>query len=150
MTDFARAALATVAALTIGLTTVTPAAADWRGPPRYYRHYDRHYDRGDAAALGLFGLAAGVVAGAAIAGASQPRYYEPGYVEPDYVQPGYPVQYGPPADLAYPPAPVARTYGVTPWSPEWYRYCADRYRSFNPRNGTYIGYDNQAHFCTSG
>lgn len=34
-----------------------------------------------------------------------------------------------------------------PWSPSWYRWCAQRYRSFNPRTGTYRGFDGYDHFC---
>jgi hypothetical protein len=49
---------------------------------------------------------------------------------------------------APPPAyygPVA--YGPPPWSPDWYTYCAQRYRSFNPHTGYFIGYDGQPYFC---
>ena len=34
-----------------------------------------------------------------------------------------------------------------PWSPGWYRWCAERYRSFNPKTGTYRGFDGYDHFC---
>jgi hypothetical protein len=37
--------------------------------------------------------------------------------------------------------------GPTAWSPDWYDYCAQRYRSFNPRTGYFMGYDGQPHFC---
>ncbi|MEI2383725.1 BA14K family protein [Breoghania sp. JC706] len=33
------------------------------------------------------------------------------------------------------------------WSAQWYRYCENRYRSFNPRTGYYLGYDGEYHFC---
>jgi hypothetical protein len=33
------------------------------------------------------------------------------------------------------------------WSNEWYAYCTNRYRSFDPKTGTYLGYDGQRHFC---
>jgi hypothetical protein len=54
--------------------------------------------------------------------------------------------------------PVRREYVVDhgyggalePWTPEWYRYCEDRYRSFNARTGTFTGYDGRRHFCTAG
>ena len=29
----------------------------------------------------------------------------------------------------------------------WYRYCAARYRSFDPASGTYMGYDGHRHRC---
>lgn len=36
---------------------------------------------------------------------------------------------------------------IRPWSGRWYRYCAARYRSFDPRTGYYRGYDGRLHFC---
>lgn len=38
-------------------------------------------------------------------------------------------------------------YRPAPWSPAWYDYCFDRYRSFNPRTGYFKGYDGEYHFC---
>ncbi|WP_370461231.1 BA14K family protein [Devosia yakushimensis] len=35
-----------------------------------------------------------------------------------------------------------------PWSAEWHRYCADRYRTFDPRTGTFLGSDGNRHFCS--
>lgn len=126
MRKFARFALLAATAATVTVGVCAPAFAD---------PYGRHY-HDDAAAMGLFGLAAGVVAGAAIAD-SQPRYIDPPPPPAAYypAQPGYVVEYRPVA------APLR------PWSPEWYDYCSQRYRSFSPRNGTYIGYDGRAHFC---
>lgn len=34
-----------------------------------------------------------------------------------------------------------------PWTPGWYRYCAAKYRSFNPGTGYFVGYDGRHHFC---
>jgi len=39
---------------------------------------------------------------------------------------------------------------LKPWTGEWRKYCADRYASFNPSNGTYLGYDQKRHFCKAG
>jgi hypothetical protein len=39
---------------------------------------------------------------------------------------------------------------VEPWSREWRDYCEGRYRTFNPKTGTYRGIDGQDHFCTAG
>jgi hypothetical protein len=36
---------------------------------------------------------------------------------------------------------------MEPWSREWFRYCSNRYRSFDGRTGTFMGYDGQRHFC---
>jgi hypothetical protein len=35
----------------------------------------------------------------------------------------------------------------TPWTPAWYAYCRNKYRSFDPRSGTFLGYDGHRHFC---
>ena len=47
----------------------------------------------------------------------------------------------------YRPAPPTRRYRPAPWTREWYRYCRNRYRSFNPRTGYFMGYDGRRHFC---
>lgn len=31
--------------------------------------------------------------------------------------------------------------------PDWIAYCARKYRSFDPRTGTYLGYDGLRHYC---
>jgi hypothetical protein len=71
------------------------------------------------------GVAAGIIGGAIIGGAianSQPRYYGPG---PYYPGPAY---YAPPPGDA-----VA--------------YCMQRFRSYDPGSGTYVGYDGLRHPC---
>ena len=60
------------------------------------------------------------------------------YVEPEYY----------PARRVYRRPIVVGTF--EPWSPEWYRFCEDSYRSFNPRTGTFRGYDGREHFCVAG
>jgi len=72
-------------------------------------------------------VGAGIVAGAIIGGAianSQPRYYGPG--------PGY--YYGGPGYYGPPPADAVA-------------YCMDRFKSYDPRSGTYLGYDGYRHPC---
>src|SRR5262249_46551723 len=79
-----------------------------------------------------WGLGAGLVAGAIVGGALAAPYY---YPAPVYVAPP-PVYYGPPAYGGGAPvggAPVA--------------YCMQRYRSYDPQSGTYLGYDGQRHPC---
>jgi len=39
---------------------------------------------------------------------------------------------------------------LKPWTKEWKDWCADRFPSFNPQNGTYKGYDQKRHFCKAG
>ena len=47
----------------------------------------------------------------------------------------------------YEPAGYAPAYGPPPWTPEWYTYCAQRYRSFNAHTGYFRGYDGLPYFC---
>lgn len=82
--------------------------------------------------------------------------YGSGYRTPysEYETSGYPagdvgVVGGPPNVVTYEESvgsipPVA---GVEPWSPAWYDYCRGRFRSFDSKSGTYMGYDGQRHFC---
>lgn len=39
---------------------------------------------------------------------------------------------------------------LEPWSAEWKAYCSERYRTFDPRKGTYHGVDGRDHFCVAG
>lgn len=46
---------------------------------------------------------------------------------------------------ALPPPPP---YAVAPGgSAQWIAYCSQKYRSFDPGSGTYLGYDGQRHMC---
>jgi hypothetical protein len=50
--------------------------------------------------------------------------------------------------VAPPPAPYQPVgYRPQPWTEDWYAYCSSRYRSFNPRSGTFVGYDGYERFC---
>jgi hypothetical protein len=92
---------------------------------------------------GWGGVGAGLVAGAIIGGAvaaSQPYGYDYGY---DY-SPGY---------YNYGYAPGYSSYG---YAPGGYvesapggdvAYCAQRFRSYDPASGTYLGYDGYRHPC---
>ncbi|EXL04390.1 BA14K family protein [Aquamicrobium defluvii] len=127
------------AAVAATMLSALPAAEarDWRRHGYHGQNYHHHHKRsnGDAVAAGVIGLAAGALLGSALA--SQPRYYEP---EPTYV-----IREPRPARTYYRDNYYRATY--EPWSPEWYRYCSDRYRSFDARTGTFLGYDGQRHFC---
>nr|WP_255561389.1 BA14K family protein [Pseudohoeflea sp. DP4N28-3] len=94
--------------------------AEWRRElrrDRRARRHHRHRGNDDAIALGL-GLAAGAIVLGTIASQQQPTYRAP-----------------------------ASGGRYEPWSPSWYRYCDNKYRSFNPNTGTYRGYDGRDHFC---
>ena len=45
------------------------------------------------------------------------------------------------------PEPVYRAGPIEPWTDEWFEWCTNRYRSFNPRTGTFTGYDGVKYFC---
>ncbi|MCZ7860837.1 BA14K family protein [Agrobacterium salinitolerans] len=101
---------------------------DWRGhrppPPRVViRERDRHDDY----AAGILGFFGGMAVGSALDnGGRIPVIRQP----PDRFE----------------PRPVA----LRPWSPAWYRWCDARYRSFDPRSGTYISFDGRKRFCEAG
>jgi hypothetical protein len=96
----------------------------WRGG--YYRHGGWH--GGGALAAGAAGLAAGAILGGALA---QPRYY-------DYGQ-AYAVA---PAPVYVDPPSTGTVYG-----PGDVSYCMQRFRSYDPASGTYLGYDGLRHPC---
>ncbi|MGH6865152.1 MAG: BA14K family protein [Methyloceanibacter sp.] len=128
---------AIVAAALVGATALifaVPAEAGrghghgWGGP-RYVQnnyYYRRGSGGGNTLGAGLLGFGVGAIVGSALT----PREV---YVAP------------PPQPVYAPVAPVA--YGPEPWSPDWYTYCYSRYRSFNPNDGTFVGYDGIVHFC---
>jgi hypothetical protein len=78
------------------------------------------------------GVAAGIIGGAIIGGAianSRPYYYAP------------PPYYGPPPYYTGP-----RVYYAPPPG-DAVAYCMRRFRSYDPRSGTYLGYDGYRHPC---
>lgn len=139
MNKFIKAAVLSVAAAAMVIPTFGIAQAT-----------HRHEHNGDAWAAGAAGLVAGTLIGGAIA--SQPRYYggynERVYVdpEPEYYEPRPVYRARPVYREVYRPV-AADSYGVEPWTPAWYRYCSQRYRSFDPDSGTFVGYDGRSHFC---
>jgi hypothetical protein len=75
---------------------------------------------GPAIAGGIIG---GAIVGGALAAPYAPGYYGPGY-------------YGPPPPIAYGPPPG-----------DAISYCMQRFRSFDPSSGTYLGNDGYRHPC---
>jgi hypothetical protein len=138
MNKVIKAAVLAIATAATVIPAITSAQAeDWGR-----RHY-RHHNNGDAVALGALGLATGVIIGGAIA--SQPRYQERVYIdpEPEYYEPR-------PVYRRARPVVVENYGGLEPWTPRWYRYCSQRYRSFDSQSGTFVGYDGREHFCRAG
>jgi len=108
------------AALTVSVIALS-LPGDAEAGHRKHRH--RHHGHGHGAAAAAIGLGFGVIIGSAL---SQPRYRSDDY---NYDR------------------PVRYRYRLRPWTAEWYRDCANRYRSFSPRTGRYLGYDGYYHFC---
>lgn len=123
----------------LAATTVVPLtsarADDW------HHGWHHHHGHGDAVAAGVLGLAAGAIIGGAIASDPGPRVYEDVPADDYYYRP---------APRVY--RPVREVYvdrSIEPWSRAWYDYCSSAYRSFNPRTGTYVGFDGDEHFCVA-
>lgn len=104
---------------------------DWRrgkwDNDRYRRWYRDHHNDNDNRNLGaaaLFGLAAGAIAGGVIGSQQQSVPETTGSVSAVPSAGGYPAG-----------------------SEGYLRYCSNKYRSFDPASGTYLGYDGQRHYC---
>ncbi len=116
----------------LALKSATPGAVEtvrwgggWRGG---------HW-HGGGFGWGLGGFAAGAIIGSAIAS----PYYYGGY---------YPYGYGPYSAYDYPPP--APYYGGPAYGGPGggdVSYCAQRYKSYDPGTGTFLGYDGQRHPC---
>ncbi len=102
-----------------------------------------------------YGVGAAVVGGAIIGGALAAPYYGYGPYYPApypyYAEPVYeaPPDYAPVPPGAYAPPPGAGAYGQPPGDGggDPSGYCAQRYRSYDPQSGTYIGNDGLRHPC---
>lgn len=73
----------------------------------------------------------------------RPRFtyygYDPYYYPGPYAAPPGPVIYGAPGPAyAVPAAPIAE---------DAVAYCMQRFKSYDPRSGTYLGYDGARHPC---
>jgi len=100
------------------------------------------------------GAIAGVVVGSAVAASAYGPYYPaPYYYPPPPLAYGYP-RYPAPA-YGYPPPAPGPASGYPPQVPgassqsagDPVAYCMQRYRSYNPQTGTYLGTDGQRHPC---
>jgi hypothetical protein len=135
--SLATVAFATPVANGIAIKNAVPASVEivqWR---RGWGGGGWGYRRG----WGWGGVGAGFVAGAVIGSAlASPYYgYDPYYYPGPYVAPPGPVVYGAPGPAyAVPVAPVAE---------DAVAYCMQRFKSYDPRSGTYLGYDGARHPC---
>lgn len=111
-------------AQTLGLQNAVAPSIEtvrWRG--------HRYGGYGRAAA----GIAAGAIIGGALIAATRPYgYYGYGGYAPGYYGPGY-------YDQGY--------VAVSPYAGSAVAYCQQRFRSYDPASGTYLGYDGLRHPC---
>jgi hypothetical protein len=115
-----------------------PHRGGWNGGGRHHHHY--HGGRGWGGGRwygGGWGWGWG--------GGYWPGYYG------GYYGYGAPVVVGAAPVVVAPRAVVVAPRGVVkvrrPWTRAWYRSCAKRYRSFNPRTGYYRTYSGRLVFC---
>lgn len=99
------------------LAAASPASAQWHGHHGGW-HHGGGWHRGGGYGVGA-GLATGLILGGALA-ASNPGY---GYYDDGY----------------YAQAPYAGGGNE--------EYCMQRYRSYDPASGTYLGFDGRRHPC---
>ena len=105
----------------LAMTTVAAALAV--STPAFAQHHGGHWGHhGGWGGAAIGGFAAGALLGSALAA---PSYY--------YGNPGY--YYAPDAEVYAGPDPSAAAY------------CAQRYRSYDPASGTFLGYDGMRHPC---
>ena len=104
---------------------------------QYRRGWRGGYRGGGIGGAGL-GLAAGALIGGAIIGATQPPGYYgySGYDRGYGYAPGYPGYY---EEGYVAVSPYARGNEVA--------YCQQRFRSYDPTSGTYLGFDGMRHPC---
>jgi len=157
--------VAATCALAVGAGAPAAKAEPWGyGQPQYRdngwrgdRHHRRGFDGGDALLGGAIGLAAGALLGSALsAPAPAPVYADPyaqPYGGPTYARPAYraPVYVDPPS---YEDTIPQRAYRYEPRRVEYNRSrgdhveaCFARYRSYDPRTDTFVGYDGYRHRC---
>ena len=135
MSTSSRILVAALAAATSAWVVAPAAAAPIASPMMLQRAVDpsvetvRYYGHHHGgAALGL-GIAGALIGGAILGAATQPYGY--------YGYPGYPGYYPGPAYVVAPPYVGGDAVA----------YCVQRFRSYDPYSGTYLGLDGFRHPC---
>jgi hypothetical protein len=131
-----RTILSSLAALALAGGVVAQTSA----PALAWRHH-HHHDNDAAIAIGAGAL--GLALGATLL-APRNVYYDDGYYDDDYDAPP-PPRYRPRRiylEGPYPPPP--RVYETRRGH---VARCLARYRSYDPRTDTFMGYDGRPHYC---
>lgn len=107
----------------LALLVASPALADWHPGPHGW-HGDWHQDWGwhhdSGAGAGFLGGLIGGAIGSIFAQPPATTVVTPTWSPPPGPQPG---------------------------TPAWFAYCANKYRTFNPATGTFVGFDGLHHPC---
>ena len=147
--------LTSVALRPMSAGRILPAAATRNLRKRGEFRGDRGRGFGRDAGFAVGAAAAGIATGAAIAsggygyGYSDPYYGDNYAYDPNYYGDSYAYDNGVTFDSGLPlvtfgqPAPVDQTVAMGGDA----SYCAQRYRSYDPASGTYLGYDGLRHPC---
>jgi hypothetical protein len=142
--QYKKTAVALVTALALATAAASPASAAWRGHGGGggwhgggFHHGGGYHHGGGWRGAGI-GAGIGFATGALVGSALAAPYYNGAY--------GY-GGYGPYAsdegyDGAYAAAPEYSSGGGSDDA-----YCAQRYRSYDPGSGTFLGYDGARHPC---
>jgi hypothetical protein len=143
MKTIASVAIAGLIAATSLTTTIMPADAGgnhWNNNQWNYNHWNgSHYHKNYYYSKGWnpgAALATGAILGFAFGALATPNYY---YAPPVYA-------YAPPPP---PPPPYPNYYYYGPMNAQHVSYCKSKYRSYNIRYNTWIGYDGLVHQCIS-
>lgn len=106
----------------LAMAAAVGATLMFAAAPAQARWYGHHHHHGWGWGAGAAGFAAGALIGSALA--PRPYYYYGGPPAYYYDEPAY--AYAPGDEVAY---------------------CSQRFRSYDPRSGTYLGYDGRRHPC---
>lgn len=128
--------------------------------PWHLKHKKRHKapqptkrhtkdDTGKWVVAGIIGLAAGAIILSEVNKSKHRNTNKDtliGRVQPQPIHDGHGADFWPNTQ-SQPYTQTQNRPRIQPWTNAWYRWCAERYRSFNPRTGTYRGLDGFDHFC---
>lgn len=96
-------------------------------------------------------IAAGIVAGAIVAGALAHHHHKRRYYYNHNYHHGSGYYYQKHHHYQKPRYHYQNQYyhsgRPAPWTPAWYRYCSAKYRSFDPRSGTFQPYHGHRRLC---